>query len=155
MSKRLLSAALALALVGCSSDDKGPTPPSSVPVDEATELALTLTELAPDGSLSFTLDNGAGLAVTGASDYSVTFLGYAGAYDTAFSMPWHTSDRFGCGQEVPDCVGTLEELEPGVYHFSPDREPQLGDRVTSVKLSIRVHGALASTPPNVMDAPQG
>ncbi|MBY5922939.1 Spi family protease inhibitor [Ferrimonas balearica] len=154
MKVRILSAAaLALTLAACGSDDDSPAPPTSVPIDEAQALVLTLHSLGDDATVVFTLEDGAGLAVTGAEDYAVTYLGYPGTYDTAFSMPWHTGERFGCGQLVPDCLGKLVEDEPGHYSFTPDRAPALGDRSETVKLLIQVFGAQASTPPEVLDPP--
>ncbi|MBY6188189.1 hypothetical protein KUV89_16340 [Marinobacter hydrocarbonoclasticus] len=154
MKTRLMTAAaLTLLLGACSSDDDSPAPPASVPIDEAQALELTLHSLAGDASVVFTLEDGAGLAVTGASDYAVTYLGYPGEYETAFSMPWHTGERMGCGQLVPECLGELTESEPGHYTFTPDQAPDLGDRSETVKLLIQVFGAQASTPPEVLVPP--
>ncbi|ADN74866.1 conserved hypothetical protein [Ferrimonas balearica DSM 9799] len=155
MTARILTAAaLTLALAACGSDDDSPAPPASVPIDEAQSLVLTLHSVGEDASVVFTLDNGAGLAVTGAKDYAITYLGYPGAYDSAFDMPWHTSDRFGCGQLVPECLGELTETEPGRYQFMPDTAPQLGDRVDQYKLLVQVFGALATNAPEVVSPPE-
>lgn len=154
MKARLMMAtAIAMALSACGSDNDSPAPPKGVPIDEAQALVLTLHSLGDDANVVFSLEDGTGLAVTGAADYAVTYLGYPGEYQTAFAMPWHTGERFGCGQLVPECKGTLTETEPGRYTFTPDQAPALGDRAETVKLLIQVFGAQASTAPEVLEPP--
>lgn len=147
---------LALALSGCGgSDSDSHSAPRALDVNEATTLELTLVAVNEDASLVFALADGEGQAITGVQDYSVSYLGLPGEYDSAFSVPWHTADRYGCGQDVPECLGNLVETKAGEYRFSPDKAIDLGDYAATLKLDIRVHGALASTPFAVLEVPKG
>ncbi|GAA4886177.1 hypothetical protein [Ferrimonas pelagia] len=101
--------------------------------------------------MAFQLRDQDGKAVRGASDDSVTYFGFGGEPTGAFQFPWHTNDQFGCCQDRPACLGDLRELSAGHYRFTPDQTPDLGEQVETLKLSIRVHGALASNTPDVID----
>ncbi|SHH93659.1 hypothetical protein [Ferrimonas marina] len=141
-----LAGVLALSLTACSSDSD-----KRVNVDEANELVVSAITLDVETyQVGFRLHDGNGNAVSGVNDYSVTYYGFAGEEHTAFSFPWHSAEQFGCGQEVPACLGDLEEHAKGQYRFLPDQAPEMGWRIEDVKLTVRVHGARTSSAPEVV-----
>ncbi len=148
-----LPATLLLVACGGSDGDKPVPAPVTVDIDEATAIELTLLDFDPQSSsVEFRLQDDSALPITGAgSDYSVNYLAYPDSFDTAFRFPWHGSDRFGCGEAVPQCLGDLEELSAGHYRFTPDRAPDLGAKTDKVKLFIEVNGALAGNNPSMLD----
>ncbi|MCL1146307.1 hypothetical protein L2747_09895 [Shewanella marinintestina] len=141
MKKLFSMLALTLALTACGSDDDD-TP--SVDIDSATVLKVTQIEFDnASHTFTFSLNDGAGLPVTGAENakYKMMYLGHTPATVTAFSVPWHHAVLCSAGFEVEgSCMGELKEKSLGNYSFTPDTVPT--ETWQNKRLAITIAGAL-------------
>ncbi|WP_298444253.1 hypothetical protein [uncultured Ferrimonas sp.] len=150
--------ALSVALAGCNDDDNDnstppppPEPPveTSVPADEATSMAVTVTAVdATTGAISFTLATADAKPIAKLVNISVQYMGYPAAdwqaprSESNFKLRWHQSHQISC--DLDGCDGALVEVQPGSYTFTPDQYDWNND-VANYKYSMALAGALAQT----------
>jgi|GEM_PF-3475911 len=165
MRKLLITASLALLLSACGSDDDvivdpiepvDPAP-TSVTLDQATSIDLAIGSVdAQSYAIAFTLADAEKLAITDAgSSFEVMYLGIPKEMASSFSIPWHNATRFSCDLEESDCANTLVEVSPGAYTFTPGKQLAFNKDTQTLKVSVRVAGALAQSQPEVITPPMG
>ncbi|MGI2257914.1 hypothetical protein [Shewanella sp. GXUN23E] len=168
MKKLYITALLAsLTLIGgCSDDDDEvivpPEPPLAVAdIDSASVILLELGSFdGPSGELGFTLSDDKGVRLTGASAYSIHYLGMP---DEPSRKPkswqrWHAISSFHCpADNSAPCTGILDAVDDkGNYRFTADGldwdSLATPDAVGIYKVAIQIHGALASNQVELMTA---
>lgn len=168
MNDKLVTSLLAglLLCTGCGSDNDSDkeeppviTPPpvaDSIDASEALAINLSLAEFdGASGTLSFTLEDDGALAVTNATDYSITYFGFpdenASSSNAKAWKRWHVTHKYTCDSAAAECEGILVEsdTDKGSYSFNAtDLDWDLNTAAGSVKqykVAIEIKGTLASS----------